>query len=290
MPKSIFTGFILFAYFTSNSQDIDGRLKFQQGDTLQIRMDVNNTLSQEAMGQVIDLKLGATALHDYVVAKTSSDSSTLKHEVRRIQFNFEGMGQKYPFDSYSKSDMEGPFGPTMEDMLKRSFDMVISPSGKVLQVRTEKAGPIEKDDKLKTVTNMLKEVLAIVQPPQKGVGSFFQVLPDRLIGPGQSWEDSIIDQTGKYHNKYTLTEITDSTIVVDVTGNSLTSSRMEPMAGREIITTMNCITSGKIILDIKTGLVRQKTFETISTGTAKGMGTETPLHSKSVINIIVLKK
>lgn len=290
MPKLIFTGFILFAYLTSNSQGINGNLKFQQGDTLQIRMDVNHTLSQEAMGQVIDLKLGASAFHDYVVAKTNPDSSTLKHKVRRIQFNFEGMGQKYPFDSDSKSDMKGPFGPSMDDMLKRSFDMVIAPSGKVLQVRTEKIGPIENDDRLKTVTNMLNEVLAIIQPPQKGSGSFFQVLPDRPIGAGQSWEDSIIDQTGKYYNKYTLTEITDSTIVVDVSGKSLTFSRMEPMAGREIITTMNCNTNGKIILDKKTGLVRQKTFESISTGTAKGMGTETPLHSKSVINIFVLKR
>jgi hypothetical protein len=276
--------FILSASILSFSQKVSGRLTFQQGQIICITVEVKSTVSQQAMGNAIDFNVDGAANHSYKVTNATDDNNTLHHDVKKIRFSFEGMGTKRSFDSDNKNDMSGMFGLQVKDILSKSFDMIIDPSGKVLMVKPEKIELAKGDDRLAIVFSMLKDITSIVHPPKKKEASLFKVLPDTATGLHGSWNETGMDANGKFSNIYTLSAITDSTIVIDLKGNSVTTNKAEVM-NIQISTTMNNDYTGKIILDKSTGILKEKTITTISTGTAEGMGGTTPVSSKTTITI-----
>jgi hypothetical protein len=287
MKKIVFIIFIaLFSSVTGFSQKVSGKLIFQQGQTIGIKMELKTTVSQEAGGQAIDFTANGTAMHSYKVTNATDDNSTLHHDVKRIIFNFDGMGQKRSFDSENKKDLDGFFGPPVKDILSKSYDMIVDPTGKVLMIKPEKIDLAKTDNRLEIVLNMLKDVTNVVYPPKKNEASFFKVLPATTVGLNESWTESGEDANGKFTTIYTLSALTDSTMIADFKGNSVTSVKGE-MMGMQTSTTMNNAYTGKVILDKATGIMREKTITTISNGTTEAMGGTMPVTSKTTIVITV---
>jgi hypothetical protein len=283
MKNFTLLSFLLFVVLAGPAQSIKPRLVFQPGQSLQINREVKTTIAQQAMGQAIDMNVEGVAVHVYKVTNHTDDNSTLHHEPKSIKFNFEGMGQKRPFDSNNEKDMQGPLGKPIQETLAKTYDMIIDPSGKVLLVQPQKLAASDMDERLKIITAMLSDILDVAEPPLKGENSFFKVFPDTSIAKGDSWTETFENKDGKFTNRYTLSEITDSTLEVDLAGSSSTVSKLEIMGGMELTTSMNNKTTGKIIVDKATGLVRSKSLQTESSGTTQGMGNETPITSKTSI-------
>ena len=268
------------------SQKVTGKLKFEQGQTLEVSMKVKSTISQQFGGQAIDFKVDAAGKHSYKVTNNTEDNSTLNHQVQRIAFTFDGMGQKMGFDPDKEKDLNGPFGKTVKDMLEKKYDIIIDPAGKVMMAMPEKVVLSEMDSRMAIITSMLKDVLDLVQPPQKGSPSFFKVLPDGEGGKGDSWTTSYQTSSGKVKADYTISDINDSTIVVDFDENSVTITKAE-MMGSETTTTMNNKSTGKIILDLVTGIMREKTINTTANGNTEASFGTLPVTSKTTTVITV---
>ena len=262
-------------------------LKFVQGQGLEVTMNLKSTIAQEAMGQSIDFNIDGIATHLFKVTNTTSDNTTLHHTMKRISFTFDGMGQKRPFDSDKPKDMDGQFGKPIKELLDKTYDMVIDSTGKVMMVLPEKIESPGSDPRIMLIMNMLKDLVGTVQPPQKNEASFFKVLPDTAVSVGGSWKESVNNESGKSITNYKVNSITDSTIVVDFTGSSTTTSKAE-MMGMETTTTMNNKSTGKIILDKATGIILQKTSTTDSNGSTEAMGGTLPVTSK-ITTVITVK-
>jgi hypothetical protein len=279
------TFFLLFGknFF---GQPASGNLQFEQGKILNIQVEIRSSVAQQAGGQAIDFTADGRVLHSYRVISTADDTTTLQHKANKIEFNFEGMGQKRSFDSDNKKDMDGPFGETVKNILNKNFDMIIDPKGKVLMIRPEKIEPVKTDDRSAIVFNMLKDITDVVYPPKKGEASFFKILPDKVTNKGESWTEAGQNESGKFTTEYTLRDITDSTIIVDFKGTALTTSKAT-MMGMETLTTMNSTSMGKIILDKTTGIIKEKTITAESNGNTEAMGGTLPVTSKTTIIIQV---
>jgi len=267
-------------------QKVTGQLKFEQGQTLEISMKIKTTIAQQAMGQAIDFNVDATGNHSYKVTNTTEDNSTLNHGVQRITFSFDGMGQKMGFDSDIEKDMNGPFGKTVKDMLTKKYDIIIDPTGTVKMVMPEKVVLSEMDSRMAIISSMLKDVLDLVQPPQKGKASFFKVLPDSEAGKGDAWTTTFETSGGKGDAAFAISDINDSTIVVDFAENSVTITKAE-MMGTETTTTLNNKSTGKIIIDRVTGIMREKTINTESNGNTETSFGTLPVTSKTTTVITV---
>jgi hypothetical protein len=196
------------------------------------------------------------------------------------------MGQKRSFNSINTTDMSGPFGDPIKKILEKKFDMVIDENGKVLNTVPDKIEPVSTDERLTIVLNMIKDLSGAVYPPQKGTASFFQVLPAKPITLGETWTDSIQTETGNSSTSYTLTGLTDTTLLIDLLGNATAVSK-SMMMGRETTTTLNSTTKGKIILDRTTGIIKEKITTTESNGTVEAMGVSTPVTTKTTLVIHV---
>jgi len=267
-------------------QTASGKLIFEQGKTFNIQMTLRTSVTQQAGGQAIDFTVDGLALHSYKVTNATDDNTTLHHKTNKIGFTFDGMGQNRSFDSDNEKDMNGPFGETVKSLISKNFNMIIDPNGKALMIQSEKAEPVKADDRLAIVFTMLKDITDVVNPPKKGEGSFFKILPGKETNKGESWTESGQNENGKFSNEYTLAEITDSTIIVDFKGSAVTTNKAT-MMGLETSTTMNSTSTGKIILDNATGIIKEKTITTESNGNTEAMGGTMPVTSKTTIVIKV---
>lgn len=261
-------------------QKITGKLRFEQGQVDTVNLEIKSNIAQQAMGQAIDFMVNADAQHLFKVSNTTDDNSTLHHSFRHIHFLFDGMGQKISFDSNKEKDMNGMFGKTMKELLEKKYDIIVDTAGKVLMAMPEKITLTQADSRMAIVTSMLKDIMDLVQPPQKGGPSFFKILPDTAVGKGDAWTSSSNSGGSKYQAAYSISDINDSTILVDFIENSVTVTKAE-MMGSPTTTTMTNKSTGKIILDRATGLLRQKNSETESHGNTEASFGTLPVTSKT---------
>jgi hypothetical protein len=270
------------------AQKMEGRLKFEQGQVIDILLEVKTTISQQAMGQAIDFNMAAAGEHSYKVTNTTEDNSTLHHQVQQIRFSFDGMGQKSNFDSKEEKDLNGRFGKPIKELLEKKYDMVIDPNGKTLMVIPEKIELSAMDSRMAIITSLMKDVFELVQPPRKGTASFFQLLPDSTKGIGDTWVTTYTNENGNFDAAYKIADINDSTIVVDFATSSLTITKAE-MMGNPTTTTMNNKSAGKIIIDRNTGILKEKNETVDSNGNTETSFGTLPVTSKTTIKITTKK-
>lgn len=284
----VFLSFLIASTFTF-AQTVSGKLKFEQGQVLAIELKTKSTISQQAMGQTIDFTVDATANHSYTATNATDDNTTLRHEVQKINFAFDGMGQKQKFDSDNEKDLKGPFGKPVKDMLEKKYDMIIDPSGNVKMAFPEKITLAEGDSRMAIITNMLKGVIDLVQPPQKGKPSFFYALLDTVSSVGSTWKTTAIENGGNSETEFKIAEINDTTIVIDFTENSNSETKAE-MMGNPTTTRLKNKSTGKIILDRATNIIQEKNFITESTGSTETSFGDLPVTSKTTTTIVVKAK
>ena len=284
--SSTFLYFLLFSISGAFSQHVSGKLRLEQGQILDITLVVKTSVIQQAGDQSIDFNVDATGNHSYKVTNTTEDNTTLHHQLQRIRFSFEGMGPKRSFDSDEEKDMKGPFGKPMKEMVEKTYDIIIDGNGKTLLALPEKIQFAEMDNQMAIISSLLKDVIDLVQPPQKGKNSFLKVLPDSAKSKGGTWLENYENENGKFNTAYILTDITDSTIIIDFAANSVTSNKAV-MMGSETTTIMTNKSTGKIILDRMSGIIREKKMNTESNGITESAFGNLPVSSKTTTSIIV---
>ena len=282
--KLTLTIFYILFYLSVNAQQVSGKLKFSQGQVLTYNFDLHTKVAQQAMNQAIDFEVTANAKHEYSVTNATVESTTLHHKLNSISFLFDGMGTKRSFDSGKERDLNGQFGKPVKELLSKSYDIIIDSTGKVLLAQPEKIDYPEMDDRFLIIGNMLKDVFDLVQPPAKSTTSYFAILPPGGVSVGQSWTENYENAHGKFENKYYLSSITDSVIVVQISGTSSTTTAAKFM-GNDTRTIMNNKSNGTIKIDPLTGIFFEKTLVTESYGTTEGMGSSVPITSKTTISI-----
>ncbi|HYC40419.1 MAG TPA: DUF6263 family protein [Chitinophagaceae bacterium] len=271
----------------ASGQAYQASLKFSPDQKWKVTTSVKTHLAQQVMNQAVDFDVDGEAVQLYTVTHAAGGSSTLRHRAEAIRFHFDGMGQKRSFDSKNDKDLSGPFGKPVRQLLDQSFDMVLDPMGRVLMVQPETL-ELEIDERLQLIMDLMSHLFDGIKPPQRGRPSFFTVLPDSAVNIGSKWNFSFQDSTGAYSTDYELSSLTDSTLVIDLKGKSRTSSASE-MMGMEVITTLDNQTSGQILVDRGTGILREKNLVIHSSGSRIAMGGTMPVNATTNVHVWVTR-
>jgi len=268
------------------AQSVTGALGFTQGQTLAVSVELKNTMAQQAMGQSIDFSASGVARHQYVVSNQTGDNTTLHHTVQGIRFSFDGMGAKKSFDSDKPADLQSAFGKPIREWLKQSYHLIVDTVGKTMLVQPAAMPVLEQDDQLKFITGLLGDLMGVANPPAKNEPSLFAVLPAGNVAIGDTWNHTGSNREEQWSIDYTLTAITDTAIIVNFKGISNRQQQAD-MRGMTVTTTIKSLSTGSILLDPATRLLRQKTIHIESNGTAEMMGNSTPVSSKTDVLIQV---
>lgn len=283
--------FLLFSLFSSTlyAQKVSGKLHFEPGKTIRVSMEVKNSITQQAGAQAIPFLVEGRVTHSYTITTATTGSATLHHELQGLDYHFDGMGQKISFDSENKADRQSASNKSFDEILSKKYDLVVDSSGTTLMTTPEKIEAVKPGDKMVILDDMLRDLTAVAYPPKKGSSCFFHVFPGYEVGAGDSWTDSSENDEKKSVTVSTLSAITDSTLIVDFKTTAVTHTKSE-MMGMEASTVMNYTSSGKIVVDKLTGLVREKTIATDSNGNTSAMNTSLPITGKTTVTIHVLQK
>ena len=280
--KKFFLPLLLVAGLSVQAQKVSNKLQFQKGQKLEVTTQVASVATQEMMGQTMDINVAATLNHSYDVEDVTPAGAVIEHKVKRLQLSFEGMGQSQKFDSENESDMQSDIGKAAEKSIKNKYTMTVDANGKVVSVKAD-------DDNPNTAGNaggdmmgqMLSQLSLGLDLPKVGEGTPFKVLPEQEMAKGGSWTDSLTNGD-KGFNKYTISDVTANEVVIDVAGESASVKEQEAQ-GMQMTISMNNKMMGKIVLDKKTGLLKQRTLTTEGSGVVDVAGQSIPITNKVTV-------
>lgn len=272
---------------TGFTQKVTNQLVFKKGQKLEMVSQVNSVISMEMMGQAMDTKVSATITRLFDVEDVKNGSATIEHKMKRMQMNFEiPMAGNQSFDSDKESDMKGEGGKMAEKALKNKYTLTVDPLGKITAVKADEDNPNKSDKGVNQgdpMSGAMAQMAEGMELPKAGDFSEFKILPDAGVSKGQSWSDS----TNGVKSVYTLSDITASDIIIDYTEDGSTNRKQEAN-GMEITINSKDKTTGKIILDKATGLLKEKTSTTTSEGNMEMMGQTAPMNTK-ITKTVTLK-
>jgi len=284
MKKIFLLASVLFS-LCGFSQTVNNTLTFKKGQKLEMVSKVNSVISMEMMGQAMETKIDATITKHFDIENADNAMATIEHKMKRIQMSIESpITGANSLDSDNEKDMKGDGGKEMEKALKNKYTMTVDAKGKITNVKADDNNPNKTEAKASEgmMANAMSQVAGGMTLPKAGDLSDFSILPDQNLAKGATWADS----TKASKTVYTVSDITDAEIIVDYIENG-TSERVQEGNGMEIKISAKEKTTGKIMLDRKTGLLKEKTGVTESEGTMEMMGQTLPMTTKTQKTITV---
>ncbi len=265
-----------FCLFTisASAQTATGKLLLAKGQKIQIDNTIKSVISQEMMGQSIEITIDANLIHQLEVKDKKANSYLLSSTLTKLSTNGNAMGQEMKFDSDKKDDLESETGKALKDQLNVSMDVELNESAMVIN-------GIKKDGKASTggqLMDMVNNVTGAESDDSNGANAAFEVVPSGKK-MGDSWTDSSITSEMKTYRKYTIKEVNGNNATILLTGTQLTKKKVEQQ-GMEINITMDGKLSGEGVVDMSTGLLKQRTTVLDGIGSAEVMGQSIPVTTK----------
>lgn len=284
--KKIF--FILSVAMTTTgfAQKVNNQLQFQKGQKLEVVVETNKTSSVEVMGQSMETKVTSTISEVFDVEDANSNGAIIEHKVKQVKFNLTNPMQSQSFDSENEADRKGEIGKMLEKGMKNKYTMTLDPTGKITAVKVDDDNPNE-DNKMADMADLLSAQLGLnLGIPAVGEASSFKILPDREVGIGDTWTDSSSTEGQTKKTTYTVKNITDSEVILDFT-EQLNINTTQQIMGMEATIKTNDKSTGTIILNRTTGLLKQKTAVMEEEGTMEAQGQSIPMKGTTNITITV---
>lgn len=268
--KRIFVVVSLFSVMTVSAQSVSKKTSLVKGQQIEQTSKVSANITQEMMGQSMEIKMETNSNGLLEVKDVSTDGYTVANTVKRVVMNMSAMGNEQNFDSDKKEDLDGPIGQTVKDKIGVAREYKLNKDG----VITALPEAVKKDDP----NSMMGGVMGGAMEDEL-VGNTYSALiaiPTAGVKVGDSWNDSTITKENKVRNTYTLKQVNGNDAVVDVKGTLNVDREMEQQ-GMAMQMSMNGTITGELTFDTKSGLIKTRKQNTKATGSIEVQGQTVPL-------------
>ncbi len=264
--KKIIVALSLITTTVGFGQKASNHLTFTKGQKLEVVTNMN--ISAESM---MGPSSGTITVADtYTVNEAAANGFSLTKVPKQVKMNFTIGSQEIKVDSDSPQDMNSMFGQPVKEIMSQKPEFTIDANGMVTAVKGDEKKKGDETPAAGMMGMMLPGMDFAAAAPKVGNPSFFQVLPNREVGPGDTWTDSLNEEGNKNVTVYRVKDISDKEIVLDFTGDGSTITAKEAM-GMNINVNATNRSTGSILLDKATGIVKQKT-STNTTQTTMNLG------------------
>jgi hypothetical protein len=278
---SLISGITFFLIASSFAQSSSGKLSLSKGQKFQVNNDIKSVVSQEMAGQSIEITIDANMIHQLEVKDKKDKSYVISSTLTKLTTNGNAMGQTISFDSDKKEDLETETGKAMKGQLNVPNDVELSDEAKVINAAKNEETPANGGQ----LMDMINNVTGGGASGGNGANAAFEVMPaGKKVG--DSWSDSTITDEIKTYRTYTIKDVKGNDATVSITGNQVTKKKVEQQ-GMEINVNMDGKISGEGIVDISTGILKERTTLMEGTGTAEMMGQSIPVTTKITTKTIV---
>lgn len=258
---------------TNSSDPIKLLFNFEEGSTYKYLVKSNIEIKPQIGDKDITINQDMTIACKYQKLSNSGTSSNMSVTYDRIIMSSGNNQNTLEFDSDNDSG-EGKVFQSIRDVIKKPFEMVISPYGNVLS-----ASGIE-DPKNKG--HYFSDTAF-----QKVMQQAFQIYPKKIIAAGDLWERKFSSSIGFIHvtitNNYKLMFVNNNMAHIELT------ARINSTQENNQQVDISGIQRGSMDVDINTGLVSNAKMEQQLSGHLYLNGKETPVAVKATIHIMGTK-
>ena len=97
------------------AQKVTKKVALVKGDQLTELAQVNVFITQEAMGQLMEIKMESSVTNVVDVKEKADNAITVANTLTKVLLNMDAMGQEMKFDSDKKEDLDGQMGAAYRD-------------------------------------------------------------------------------------------------------------------------------------------------------------------------------
>ena len=277
MMKKI-TLIVIFSTLISTSFAQTVNINLTSGQKFSVDNKITAVTTQTLMGQSMESNAEISSKYSIEVKNIKDNNYNLTNTFTKMKAKLSAMGNDMNFDSDKKEDMEGEYAASFKDIINKPKSVVIDKSGKVLN--TTKTETIPTDAHSNIMKMMLDQLLG--DPEETGFGSdiAFVSTPSKII-TGYNWTDSSNKDGIQKSTTYAVKEIKGTEAVITITGILNTDVKSQ-MQGMDIVNKSKGNLTGEEIVDLTTGVIKQKTTTLQSQGNVSvtSQGLDIPMVTK----------
>lgn len=263
----------LLAFFTGISQR-PGSLVLKKGEKYQIENKFTVLSTQQMMGQSMDSKADIAVYNNFEVKDVKDNNYNVSNTITKVTATMNAMGQDINFDSDKKEDMNGEMGGSMKDIINQPKEMTVDKAGKIIASKDT----AKKDAGGGMMSSMMQQFMGDPEKTGFGLSEAFMIIPASAAA-GYNWTDSSSQNGISKSTTYTIKEIKGQDAVVGISGTINADTKTE-MQGVQISSKTTGKITGEQTVDLRTGIIRQKTTNMESSGNMQAMGQDIPMTTK----------
>ena len=278
MMKKITSTLFFTAIISTAFAQATGNINLIKGQKFSVDNKITAVTTQTLMGQSMESNAEISSKYSIEVKDIKDNNYNLTNTFTKMQAKMSAMGNDMNFDSDKKEDMEGEYAASFKDIINKPKSVVIDRSGKLLNInKTETNHAGTQPDIMKI---MLDQLLG--DPEETGYGSdiAFVSTPSKII-TGYNWTDSSNKDGIQKSTTYTVKQIKGTEAVITITGILNTDVKSQ-MQGMDIVNKSKGNLKGEEIVDITTGVIKQKitTLESQGFVSIVSQGMDIPMVTK----------
>lgn len=266
---------LLQAQTTINHPDNTHKIFLTRGQ----KITVVNTVSVDAsLSAGMNVSNNSTSENLLEVKDSTGNDYTISSSLTKMKLTMNMAGQETNYDSDNKADQDSEMGKAFSDKLNKPVDII-------LDAKTGKATPAVKPVIKKEATdegNPLQGLLNVMGnngADDATVASAFELIPDgKKIG--DNWTDSTVEKDVKVVRTFTLFAVTDKESMIKL-NMVMTAANTYDVQGMQMEFNSTTSTTGEIVTDNISGLVKKKTTQSDITGSFQIMGQSLPISAKA---------
>lgn len=285
MKKFLFV-VLLFSGTMVNAQTVSRKVGLTKGQQLEQQSHVKVNMTQEAMGQSIEIKMEGDITNIVEVKDAATNSFEVANTLKKILMNMNAMGQDMKFDSDKKEDMDGQMGQAFKGKIGVPREFTVNKEGVITAIKT-------KTEKVEDAGGMMGGMMngALGSGEEKEGAAFNSLanIPAKGIKIGESWSDSTTDDNGKTFTTYTLKQVNGGNGLVTLSANTAINRELEQQ-GMTMQMDMKGTTIGEYTFDVNTGIIKTRKATTKSSGTIDVAGQSMPVNIETTLESTISKK
>lgn len=257
----------LFLVTICFAQTPTSKIVLNKGQKFVLNSTSAGTTSMEMMGQNMETVNEATSIGTIEVKDVTPTSYKITSTINKMKINSKAMGQEVNFDSDKKEDMNGEMGQAVKDQFNPR-DEEITYLGKASTI-----GVTANAD------NDMKKVMESLSGTGNNIAAANFMLIPAGKKVGDSWMDSSNSNGIRINNSYIIKQLNSNEASV-ITNTVSNINKNVQQAGQDITIIMDMKTISTNLVDVTTGLIKEKKIVTEGKGTINAGGQEIPMTSK----------
>jgi Family of unknown function (DUF6263) len=278
--KKLFLAALVIA---GNFTQAQTKIKLDKGQKFETNTVTAMSMNMEQMGQAIEISSNINSTNQMEVKTVSKDSSVIASTLSKMKLTGSAMGQDMNYDSENPADKDSEIGKTLSKSIGQTTEVTVNESGKIVNVKKPVIAGSESDGMMDMLSGG-----AGTDGADTGLKGIFANFNTAKVKTGDTWMDSSIAGKNKIVNTYLIKEIKGDEMSVNIISTESKSFTKEQQ-GMEVLISMEIKSTGDLIYEKSTGMLKQSNAVAEATGNAEVMGMTIPMTTKTTTAVTVKK-